>query len=77
MSVAEQLSLQRDFVDGDTLWCLMRNTGVKVSRATVYGALKWLTALGFVERKVVEEKKTLFKLRKRRVELGSGKTIVV
>ncbi len=61
--VALHLDQHNDYTDGDTLWRSLRTSGVKISPATVYEALNWLENAGFAERKVLDGRKNLFRVK--------------
>lgn len=61
--VALHLGEQNNYTDGDTLWRSLRTSGIKISPATVYDALNWLENAGFAERKVLDGKKSAFRIR--------------
>lgn len=47
--VADYLQKTKDYTDAANLYLLLRNNFVKISPATVYQSLNWLTENGFVE----------------------------
>ncbi|REA58053.1 Fur family transcriptional regulator [Dyadobacter luteus] len=47
--VADYLQKTKDYTDAANLYLLLRNSYVKISPATVYQSLNWLTENGFVE----------------------------
>ncbi len=61
--VALHLDQCNEFTDGDTLWRSLRTSGVKISPATVYDALNWLENAGFAERRVLDGRKNMFKVK--------------
>ncbi|MGV3599684.1 MAG: transcriptional repressor [Dyadobacter fermentans] len=61
--VALHLDQRNQYTDGDTLWRSLRTSGVKISPATVYDALNWLESAGFAERKLVDGRRNMFRVK--------------